>query len=79
MVQCLFSKLRIIENGQFNHKGFVVTFSPAAKGNLKKLAALREIGSICQKEADSVEKPQGCNITKIVLDCFGKNKDKMTI
>ncbi|KAH1004651.1 hypothetical protein HUJ05_005438 [Dendroctonus ponderosae] len=79
MVECLFTKLHIIENGQFNQRGFVITFSPIARGNLKKLAALKEVAALCQAEVSAVQTGEQCSATRTVLDCFGKNMDKLAI
>ncbi|KAL1512955.1 hypothetical protein ABEB36_002453 [Hypothenemus hampei] len=78
MVQCLFTKLHIIDNGRFNERGFVITFSPVARGDLRKLGILKEIASECQKEIVDVD-VDTCNITEKVLHCFARNKNKLDL
>lgn len=79
MVECLFTKLHIIENGLFNQRGFVITFSPIARGNLKKLAALKEVAALCHAEVSAGQPSDQCSATRTVLDCLGNNMDKLSI
>ncbi|XP_066258754.1 general odorant-binding protein 19d-like [Euwallacea similis] len=78
MIECIFNKLHIIEDGRFNRKGFVVAFSAASGGDLKKIAELRSLAATCEREVASPEsKPKSCSTTKSLLNCFAKNMDKV--
>nr|UWL63291.1 odorant binding protein 1 [Pagiophloeus tsushimanus] len=79
MVECLFNKLHIIDNGKFNKRGFVITFSPVVKGDLKKLSTLKEIARICDEQISTATVKDDCDVTKMVLDCFGRNMDKLDL
>ncbi|XP_066143405.1 general odorant-binding protein 19d-like [Euwallacea fornicatus] len=78
MIECIFNKLHIMENGRFNRKGFVVTFSPTTGGDLKKIAELRSLAAACEREVASPEaRTKPCSTTKSLLNCFARNMDKV--
>ncbi|KAF7287083.1 hypothetical protein GWI33_002464 [Rhynchophorus ferrugineus] len=78
MVDCLFTKLHIIEHGRFNKRGFVVIFSAAVRGNIQKLKKLNDLGNMCEKEITIIES-EGCNVTKQFLNCLGRHKDMLQV
>lgn len=76
MVECLFNKLHIIDHGKFNQRGFVITFSPVTKGDLRKLAKLKEIAAACDQKVTATAFRKDCDTTRIVLECFSDNMNK---
>nr|WJJ63275.1 odorant binding protein 17 [Pachyrhinus yasumatsui] len=78
MVECIFTQFHIIENGQFNRHGFVLTFSTAMKGDFKKISKLNDVAAICETELGTEPKKE-CDATRQILACLARNQDKLNI
>lgn len=71
-LQCLFSSVKLMDEGRFNKQGMVVAFAPALKGDLSKMGKLRKLSDVCDREIGR-KKFANCEGVKKIVECVAKN------
>lgn len=72
MLECIFTNVKLLEDGRFNKVGMVAVFAPAAKGDLTKLRKLKEFADQCEKEIGN-QRLKDCEGASKVLECVATN------
>lgn len=71
-MQCIFSSVKLMDDGKFSKQGMIIAFSPTMKGDLSKIGKLRKLAEVCDKEIGG-RKYENCEGVQKIVECVAKN------
>lgn len=72
MLECVFNKVKIMNNGQFDKDGLVMAATPLLKGDIMKLRKLKDLADFCDQQIGRGSKGK-CQNVKLLVNCVYKH------